>query len=88
MQKAIYQKPFKTVAEQIALLEGRGLSVDIDASDFAAFLRSVNYYRFTGYAIPFQVDREHFAKDAKASDFLRSTTMIASCGTCSLRRWK
>ena len=53
MQKAIYQKPFKTVAEQIALLEGRGLSVDIDASDFAAFLRSVNYYRFTGYAIPF-----------------------------------
>ena len=36
MQKAIYQKPFKTVAEQIALLEGRGLSVDIDASDFAA----------------------------------------------------
>ena len=39
MQKAIYQKPFKTVAEQIALLEGRGLIVDIDASDFAAFLR-------------------------------------------------
>ena len=70
MQKAIYQKPFKTVAEQIALLEGRGLSVDIDASDFAAFLRSVNYYRFTGYAIPFQIDREHFEKDAKASDIL------------------
>ena len=51
-------------------MRGRGLSVDIDASDFAAFLRSVNYYRFTGYAIPFQVDREHFAKDAKASDIL------------------
>ena len=70
MNKAVYQKPFKTVAEQIALLEGRDLIVDINASDFAAFLRSVNYYRFTGYAIPFQIDREHFAKGAKASDIL------------------
>ena len=72
MQKAIYQKPYKTVAEQVALLEGRGLVVDIDASNFAAFLRSVNYYRFTGYAIPFQIDREHFAKDAKVSSFTKS----------------
>lgn len=70
MQKSIYQKPFKTVAEQIVLLEGRGLVVDIDISAFTAFLCSVNYYRFTGYAIPFQIDREHFSKGAKVSDIL------------------
>ena len=70
MQKAIYQKPFKTVDEQIKLLVERGLVVDIDDSDFASFLRVVNYYRFTGYAIPFQTDREHFAKNAKVSDIL------------------
>ena len=70
MGKAVYQKPFRTVAEQVALLEGRGLMMDVDPAEFAAFLRSVNYYRFTGYAIPFQTDREHFAKGAKVSDIL------------------
>jgi abortive infection bacteriophage resistance protein len=47
-------KPFKTIPELVALLEGRGLA--IDRPDGAAFLHDFNYYRFSGYARQFQMN--------------------------------
>jgi abortive infection bacteriophage resistance protein len=55
----MYAKPHKTFEEQIALLQMRGLAVS-DMVLAKAVLASTNYYRFTGYAIPFMEHREKF----------------------------
>ncbi|MBQ9596963.1 MAG: hypothetical protein IJR34_01765, partial [Bacteroidales bacterium] len=47
-----YAKPFKTHEEQVQLLMQRGLVVS-DVNEAVSVLRTVNYYRFTGYAIRF-----------------------------------
>lgn len=63
----IYDKPFLSVKDQVALLRSRGLAIDVNECDAISYLSTVNYYRFTGYAIPFQVDREHFKKGSRFS---------------------
>lgn len=68
MQKKTYTKPFLAVKDQIALLKARGLSVDQSEDAATSYLSTVNYYRFTGYAIPFQIDREHFKQGSKFSE--------------------
>ena len=52
-------KEYKTLHELIGILQSRGLIID-DPRDAEAFLSGVNYYRFTGYALPFLTDREHY----------------------------
>ena len=60
-QASLYDKLFLAFDKQVALLEMRGLLVS-DKTAACRFLASTNYYRFTGYAIPFlrDNDREHF----------------------------
>lgn len=71
-QKRIYNKPFKEVHDLVALLASRGLAIDIPSSEAESYLHTVNYYRFTGYALAFQTDREHFKPFAKFSDIQRT----------------
>lgn len=51
-------KPSLLLSEQVALLVSRGLVID-DTAACTAFLRSTNYYRFSGYARYFQRAPHH-----------------------------
>ena len=64
-----YTKKFATHAAQVALLNARGLSF-YDEQEAVKTLGSVNYYRFTGYALPFTKDREHFLPNAVFEDVM------------------
>jgi hypothetical protein len=54
------RKPFKkrwlSYAEQVALLQSRGLIV-ADPAKAADFLKHLNYYRFSGYCLAFEQAR-------------------------------
>ena len=67
--KVHYAKPYLTIDEQIDLLASRGLRIK-DRLVARDLLTGVNYYRLTGYAIPFSIDREHFKKGATLSDLI------------------
>ena len=56
---AHYTKPPLTYAQQVALLQSRGLTVKA-TDDAIKFLQYVNYYRFSAYCIPFQKIRDVF----------------------------
>jgi abortive infection bacteriophage resistance protein len=54
-----YTKPPLNYADQVSLLQQRGLTVNsVDAA--IRFLQHVNYYRFSAYCIPFQKPRDVF----------------------------
>ncbi len=55
-----YTKPPLTYAQQVALLQSRGLVVN-NTNDAGKFLQQVNYYRFSAYCIPFQNPRDVFS---------------------------
>jgi len=69
MSTTQYAKPFLDESQQVALLASRGLSVS-DPKMAAEFLKRVNYYRLSGYAIPFLIDREHFKPDASFDELM------------------
>ncbi|MFO7582448.1 Abi family protein [Guyparkeria sp.] len=48
-----FSKPAKSLEEQLALLESRGLIVD-DTERALHYLRHLNYYRLTAYWLPFK----------------------------------
>lgn len=59
-----FNKPPLSLPDQLALLVARGLTVN-DAADATRYLTHIGYYRFSGYALPFQVggtgpDRHNF----------------------------
>ena len=64
-----YNKPFKSISEQIELMHQRGLVVDDNTEHY---LRHLNYYRLSGYALPFQYNHsEHqFKPGTQFSDIL------------------
>lgn len=53
MPKVRYTKKWKSIDDQIRLLISRGLQIKNTAAA-ESFLRHINYYRLTGYALPFQ----------------------------------
>jgi abortive infection bacteriophage resistance protein len=53
-----YQKPFKSVEEQLVLIEGRGLSI-VDPNYARAGLERLGYYRLSAYWYPFRVRSAH-----------------------------
>ena len=71
----MYTKPHKTFDEQIDLLEKRGLIVN-DKQVAKNVLASVNYYRFSGYAIQFMADseRKQFKAGVSVDDVLKVMT--------------
>lgn len=60
-----YAKPYRSIDQLIDLLKNRGLDFDGCEEDARRFLSCVNYYRFTGYALPFLASREKFSSGAK-----------------------
>lgn len=51
--KVPFSKPWLSIEDQLRKLEGRGLVV-VDRPTALRKLRYINYYRFSGYALPFQ----------------------------------
>ncbi|MBO4852053.1 MAG: Abi family protein [Schwartzia sp.] len=49
------EKPFKTIDEQIALLQSRGLTIN-NIDEAKAFLMFNNYYRISGYSLTLRKD--------------------------------
>lgn len=49
----IYTKPYKSIADQIALLENRGMEIT-DRAAASACLQRIGYYRLSGYWYPFR----------------------------------
>lgn len=58
-----YSKAPLTYAQQVDLLQTRGLTV-VSTDDAIRFLQQVNYYRFSAYCIPFQNSRDCFTPSA------------------------
>ncbi|MDZ4818449.1 MAG: Abi family protein [Planctomycetota bacterium] len=56
-----YNKPWLSYADQLALLESRGIAVN-DRSAAEAFLAHVNYYRISGYCLAFETNRHVYPK--------------------------
>ena len=72
---AEFNKPSLSIAEQIVLLEKRGLQIP-DKEHATLSLERIGYYRLSAYGIPFQLPKtatgEHRFKDGIAfSDILR-----------------
>lgn len=63
-------KEYKTIEELIALMRGRGLEIDWPMDKVREVLEGINYYRLTGYALPFLSDREQFKPMAKFSEVM------------------
>ena len=49
----LIKKP-KTYDQQIAILKNKNIAI-IDDVSAKTFLKQVNYYRFSGYFLPFQI---------------------------------
>ena len=61
-------KTYKSIPELVELMRSRGLDMAGDEDAVSQFLRGVNYYRFTGYTLPFLCTREKFKPGSKFSE--------------------
>lgn len=59
MAGSVYSKPWLPIDEQIQKLESNGLVV-ADHKEARLFLRHLNYYRFSGYGLAFEVSRHKY----------------------------
>lgn len=59
-----YTKPWLSVADQISLLEKRGLAVP-DKRAAEVFLSHLGYYRFSGFCLAFEKTRHEFQENAQ-----------------------
>lgn len=59
MSKIKFNKPYSPFSDQIDLLEQRGLII-ADKPKAIEFLEYVNYYRLSGYMLPFELSRHVF----------------------------
>lgn len=55
MSKRPFAKPALTLAQQVALLQSRGMVID-DTAQAEFYLRHLNYYRLGAYWLPFEAD--------------------------------
>lgn len=62
-------KPFKTIEEQIKILEGRGLIIE-DRKKAEEILTHYNYYRLSGYTLTLRKD-DKFFENVKLSDVMQ-----------------
>lgn len=69
-------KPFKTLEEQIDILESRGLKVQ-DRAKAISILEQVNYYRFSAYSLTFRKN-DRFYADATFDDIMKVYSFDAS----------
>lgn len=62
-----YSKPWLSYDDQIKHLQHRGLTIN-NPTESAAFLSHLNYYRFSGYCVAFEVSRHQFASGCTFED--------------------
>ena len=62
-------KPFKTIEEQIAILEDRGLIIE-DEEAAKKSLSNLNYYRLSAYTLTLRKD-DHFYDNVHFSDVMQ-----------------
>jgi abortive infection bacteriophage resistance protein len=75
--KVPYAKPWLSVGDQVKKLESRGLLVT-DHADAEAFLRHINYYRFTGYCLAFEYPRHAFPAGV-TFDHVKASCQFDAC---------
>ena len=73
----VYSKPWTSVAEQLSLLESRGLIVT-ERPAAENTLRHLNYYRFSGYCLAFEDERHRFRNDVTFADVRAAYTFGSS----------
>ena len=66
-----YNKPYRTVAEQVSLLISRGLEIP-NVSSATACLERIGYYRLSGYWYPFR--RSHISTNPVTGQLLLHPT--------------
>lgn len=74
MTKKIFTKPQMSVADLIAQWKSRGLIIS-DEDRTARYLNYINYYRFSVYTIPFQIENDPthtFLNDVHFDDILET----------------
>ena len=76
MGKAVYQKPFRTVAEQVALLEGRGLMMDVDPAEIASFGALVHFFRMMCETDQNRVATAYGMKGNYAASYIQLTKLM------------
>ena len=59
--KVPYPKKWQSTADQLQKLEDAGLIIE-DPTTAEAFLRHLNYYRFSGYGLAFETKRHHYVE--------------------------
>lgn len=64
-----YNKSFKTIDEQIELLKSRGMSFH-DENQAKHYLLNLNYYRLSGYWLPFKQSDESFNPNLYFEDII------------------
>lgn len=62
-------KPFKTIEEQISILEDRGLIID-DEDAVKKFLANLNYYRLSAYTLTLRKDDHFYAIFSKTTCYV------------------
>lgn len=62
-------KPFKTIEEQLAILENRGLLIE-DRESAKKFLANLNYYRLSAYTLTLRKN-DHFYENVHFSDVMQ-----------------
>ncbi len=66
-RKTSYTKPWLSCQDQLRLLASRGLAIG-DADRAATTLSHLEYYRFSGYCLAFEVSRHEFAPGVSFDD--------------------
>ena len=74
---ATYSKPSKSIAEQIALLEGRGLHIT-DHAQAERALRFISYYRLRAYRLYFEADASDGSHQLRAGTSLEQVLALSS----------
>ena len=68
--KQSYTKPTTDYKEQIELLKSRGLIVNNDQYGIN-YLKTIRYYRFSGFCLPFESKRHKFNSDIHLEDVIQ-----------------
>ena len=73
----LIKKP-KTYDQQIAILKNKNIAI-IDDVSAKTFLKQVNYYRFSGYFLPFQVNGHgHYFPILHLKDFRQYMNLMSN----------
>lgn len=67
-----YSKPYLTVAQQVALLQSRGMAVT-DVPKATLWLERIGYYRLSGYWYPFRQSETHTDATGKKTNVVLDT---------------